>query len=182
MTAQDFAARLGVTWIEPKQQKKIDRFVRLYGAIRAAEFDRIIRGEPIYGTVATLWKQWDWSVDIYTLQDARRHMKGNLDRVRNRRNGHTVEITLEHALRLCEQQNWLCAYSEQPLDFTRGGQMFKGKWCNPSSATLDRIDSSQGYVEGNVQIIEWRYNLLKSDFTVEELTEMCAQIVKRHQA
>lgn len=37
------------------------------------------------------------------------------------------------------------------------------------SMTLDRIDSSKGYVRGNVQFISWRANNLKSDATLQEL-------------
>lgn len=36
-------------------------------------------------------------------------------------------------------------------------------------ATLDRIDPEKGYVEGNVQIVSFRANMLKSNATLEEL-------------
>jgi hypothetical protein len=45
---------------------------------------------------------------------------------------------------------------------------FKGN--APSNyATLDRIDPNKGYVEGNVQIVSFRANTLKSNATLEEL-------------
>jgi hypothetical protein len=37
------------------------------------------------------------------------------------------------------------------------------------SPSIDRIDSSLGYVKGNVQLICWRANRIKSDATIEEL-------------
>lgn len=37
------------------------------------------------------------------------------------------------------------------------------------SPTLDRLDNSKGYVKGNVRVISFRANSLKSDATVEEL-------------
>ena len=36
-------------------------------------------------------------------------------------------------------------------------------------ATLDRIDPTKGYVEGNVQILSFRANTIKGDTTLEEL-------------
>jgi hypothetical protein len=37
------------------------------------------------------------------------------------------------------------------------------------SPSIDRIDSSAGYVKGNVKIICWRANRIKSDSTIEEM-------------
>lgn len=38
--------------------------------------------------------------------------------------------------------------------------------CSPS---IDRIDSTKGYVPGNVRVISWRANRLKNDATLEEM-------------
>lgn len=40
---------------------------------------------------------------------------------------------------------------------------------SPNSPSLDRIDSSKGYVKGNVWVISWRANHIKTDATLEEL-------------
>jgi hypothetical protein len=37
------------------------------------------------------------------------------------------------------------------------------------SPSLDRIDTSRGYVPGNVKIISWRANRIKSDAHIDEL-------------
>lgn len=38
-----------------------------------------------------------------------------------------------------------------------------------NSPTIDRKDSSKGYVPGNVWVISWRANRIKSDATLEEI-------------
>jgi hypothetical protein len=50
-----------------------------------------------------------------------------------------------------------------------GIQMVKnrGHWQN-NSYSLDRIDSSRGYVKGNVRVISWWANFLKSNLTLEQ--------------
>jgi len=43
-----------------------------------------------------------------------------------------------------------------------------------SSPTLDRIKPAAGYVAGNVRVISWRANRLRSDGTAEELKMIAA--------
>lgn len=43
-----------------------------------------------------------------------------------------------------------------------------------ASPSLDRIDSSRGYVPGNVAVISYRANTLKRDATIEELEAIVA--------
>lgn len=43
---------------------------------------------------------------------------------------------------------------------------------NPNAPSLDRIDSTKGYVPGNVIVVSWRANFLKNDSTTEELIKL----------
>lgn len=40
------------------------------------------------------------------------------------------------------------------------------------SPSLDRIDSTKGYIPGNIQVISWRANRLKSNSCLEELEKL----------
>jgi len=54
-----------------------------------------------------------------------------------------------------------------------GIPLFIGKdKCSDNSPTLDRIDSSKGYVKGNIQVISHRANSIKRNATVEELKKI----------
>lgn len=54
----------------------------------------------------------------------------------------------------------------------------KGK-SSPNSASIDRIDSSSGYVSGNIRIISFRANILKSDARDEELIRIGRSAARR---
>ena len=47
--------------------------------------------------------------------------------------------------------------------------LFKGKKVHDGSPSLDRIDTTKGYIKGNVWIISHRANTIKSNATLEEL-------------
>jgi hypothetical protein len=46
-----------------------------------------------------------------------------------------------------------------------------------SSASIDRLDNSRGYVRGNVRIISWRANKLRSDGTLKELVAVATDAI-----
>lgn len=47
-----------------------------------------------------------------------------------------------------------------------------GRYSN--SPSIDRIDSSKGYVKGNIQVISWEANQLKKQMTHEAFSELAA--------
>ena len=47
-----------------------------------------------------------------------------------------------------------------------------------NSASLDRIDSSKGYVIGNIRIISWRANRIKNDGTLDEHKRVVEYMLK----
>lgn len=60
----------------------------------------------------------------------------------------------------------------------RCGEGAEGRTDN--SPSLDRIDSTKGYVRGNVQVVCMRANRIKNDATLAELKALVAHLEKHH--
>lgn len=64
-----------------------------------------------------------------------------------------------------------CPYLDIPL--------YPGEKDNyKNSPSLDRIDSSKGYIKGNVQVISSKANTMKNDASIEELITFSKNILK----
>ena len=45
----------------------------------------------------------------------------------------------------------------------------EGRGGSPNSPSIDRIDNSLGYISGNVWVVSWKANRIKSNATIDEL-------------
>jgi hypothetical protein len=90
------------------------------------------------------------------------------------RRGLEYDISYLYLLKLLKEQNGKCALTGWDLEFSRGGTF--GSGTNPLGCSIDRKDSSKGYVEGNVQLVCWKANKIKSDLTDREFKELCKAV------
>jgi hypothetical protein len=79
-------------------------------------------------------------------------------------------ITAEYAWNLFLKQNRKCALTGDPIAFSKDWRHWNG------SASLDRINSSNGYIEGNVQWVHKYVNVIKWDFSVKEFVDICRKV------
>lgn len=85
-----------------------------------------------------------------------------------------LTITIEYAWDLFLNQGRRCALSGLELTFPT-------KWKDKTwTASLDRIDSSKGYVEGNVQWVHKDVNIMKNKFDNQYFINMCKNINQWH--
>jgi hypothetical protein len=85
------------------------------------------------------------------------------------------DISISYAWSLYEAQGGKCALSGVDIPFKSG--QCKG-WDNRSQASLDRIDSSNGYVDGNVQWVHKDLNVMKWDYTAKEFIAWCIKVAE----
>lgn len=122
-----------------------------------------------------LMEEW---VDITTKL---KFLRQNLSRAASRtNNSHQVNIKLDYVYEIGKQQDWKCAATGEPLEFTRGGTYWRGAWCNPKSCTIDRIDNSKGYVSNNVHLVTWEANCLRGNIEWNDFITLCKKISKFH--
>lgn len=84
-------------------------------------------------------------------------------------------LTLDDLLAQWKNQNGLCPYTGLQLELPG----YKKKYTNKlAKASLDRIDSSNGYVVGNIQFVSVYINYLKSDLDQSEFETLINLIRK----
>lgn len=96
-------------------------------------------------------------------------LKNLCTKARLRNQEYDPEVDWEYLFELWDQQNGLCAYSGLPLSIEAN---------HPHVVSLDRVDSSKGYVKGNLQLVSWMVNKMKQDFGEDLFLEVCFKITE----
>ena len=81
-------------------------------------------------------------------------------------------VTKEYIWNLYSKQEGRCALSGIPIKF---GRVY---YTHETTASLDRIDSTKGYVEGNVQWVHKDVNKLKRNFVESYFIQLCKTIAE----
>lgn len=87
---------------------------------------------------------------------------------RAKRKNREFTITEQDIKLIWEKQQGLCYYTKQPMKLSRDDNRY--------SVSLDRLDSSVGYIPGNVVLCCAAVNLMKNDLSVTEFTELVGLI------
>lgn len=82
-------------------------------------------------------------------------------------------ITEEDLFDLWSKQDGKCAYSKLPMS-AASNQLY--------TVSLDRIDSSTGYIVGNIQLVCAAVNRMKQEFTQDVFLTLCNLITQNNTA
>ena len=90
---------------------------------------------------------------------------------RANKDGLEFSITYKSCIELFNSQDGKCALSGEPLE------LFGDRYLS-NLMSLDRIDSTLGYTQDNVQWVCVKYNMMKAHANLKEFIEMCRKIVE----
>jgi hypothetical protein len=92
----------------------------------------------------------------------------NKARSRSKEKGYKTDLTTEYLKEIWDKQNGTCPYTKIQMELSRtsGDEDIKK---TPTKASLDRIDPSIGYVQGNVEFVCYCINVMKNDFTKDQM-------------
>ena len=113
-----------------------------------------------------IWKYSKNKLDKYS--GFREHNR----RIRQRDPSSTVDS--KYLYKIWEEQKGICPYTGIELEHPS----IKKKNSIIKTASLDRIDSSKGYVEKNLQFVSMAINFMKNSMSHEETIELCKIIAK----
>jgi hypothetical protein len=86
--------------------------------------------------------------------------------------GYQWELTIENIWDMYEKQNAVCALSGIPIGWSDKGLT--------ATASIDRIDSSEGYILENVQLVHKDINFMKQQFDQNYFIEVCKAVADKH--
>jgi hypothetical protein len=91
--------------------------------------------------------------------------KGGLSR------GYAWDLTIEYIWNMYEEQEGVCSLSGIPIGWAEKGLT--------ATASIDRVDNSEGYIVGNVQLVHKDVNFMKQQFDQEYFISVCQQIANK---
>jgi hypothetical protein len=91
-------------------------------------------------------------------------MKGGISR------GFVWDLTIQDIWEMYLIQDGKCALSGLPIYWSETGLT--------ATASIDRIDNSEGYLRGNVQLLHKDINMMKHAFDQDYFVELCKKVAK----
>ena len=135
-------------------------------------FEKVIRKYTITKGISSKCKKCMGKENFTGYEDLGGYYLGQLRGSAKKRNL-DWKVSPEYLWKLFEEQNFKCALTGDILNLSR---TIDSK-TKTQTASLDRIDNSKGYVEGNVRWIHKVINQMRSNRTDEEFKSWCSKVI-----
>lgn len=86
--------------------------------------------------------------------------------------GLVFDIQAKDIRDLYDEQEGFCALSGQHINLPLSSRY------DTVTASIDRIDNSKGYTQGNIQLVHKRVNMLRGPLSVEDFIELCKMVAE----
>ena len=99
----------------------------------------------------------------------------NKARSRSKTRGEKTDLDVQYLKEVWDKQDGTCPYTGIKMEISRTSQDEDIKK-TPIKASLDRIDPNIGYLKGNVEFVCYCVNVMKNDFTKDQMLNFIKQI------
>ena len=87
-----------------------------------------------------------------------------------------TDLTPEFLKELWDKQGGRCIYTNIEMNFSCLSTLRKNVIIQPNTVSVDRIDSSKGYIQGNVELVCLCINYAKNSFSKDEMLDFIKKI------
>ena len=115
-----------------------------------------------------------------TLNGYLRHIQINA-KFRSTQRSREYSLTFDDVVSKWHAQKGLCALTNFPMTHVITDIKDRSNFVNIYNASIDRIDSSLGYVKDNIQLVCAQVNLMKGDLTHEQMAQFCGAISEMYE-
>ena len=104
-------------------------------------------------------------------------LKGIIQRTKNKKRLENYDIDLPYLKKIWESQNGICPITGWNLILPKNASKWNDKCLREKRASLDRIDSTKGYIKGNVRFVSVVFNYAKNNLTDKIVKDFCLAVV-----
>lgn len=98
-----------------------------------------------------------------------------ISKSRSKKNNMECDLDLVYLKELWESQNGVCSYTELKMDLPKSTSD-RSFTHSLKKASLDRIDSSKGYIKGNVEFVCMFINFAKNAYNKEDVKSFLSEV------
>jgi hypothetical protein len=141
------------------------------GLLKGIEYNRSHPEELIARLTPFREKAWEVNRNGHSRADEYSPFRYFAAKARNRKKHLGSNVDIKYLKSLWDTQSGVCPYTGKKMTLPCGFSRKQLGKATPWHASLDRIDTSKGYVQGNVEFVCLAVNYAKNVFTKDQMLE-----------